>query len=110
MPLPRFTGEDDLRRGGDSRAVEHEPVAAGRDLHRLAVLDLAGQDELGERILHRFLDHAFERPRAVSRIVALVGEPIARLGVERDRDLALLQKLLQMRELNIHDPSHLLAL
>ena len=50
---------DDLRRRGDRRAIERKSVAAGGDLHRLAILDLAGEDELGERILHRFLDHAF---------------------------------------------------
>ena len=36
------------------------------------------EDHLGERILHRLLDHALERPRAVGRIPALLGEPFAR--------------------------------
>jgi hypothetical protein len=52
-------------------AVEHQPVLAGGDVHRLAVMDLAREHHLGERVLHVFLDHALERPRAVSRVVAL---------------------------------------
>jgi hypothetical protein len=43
------------------------------------------------------LDHALQRARAIDRIVALVGEPVARAFVEFERDLALLQQLLQPR-------------
>ena len=57
-----------LRRG----AVEHEAVLAGGDLHRLAVMDLAGKHHLGERILHIFLDDALQGPRAIGRVVALL--------------------------------------
>ena len=70
---------------------------ATETLTRLAVLDLAGQDQLGERVLHRLLDHALQRPRAVGRVVALVGEPVARRRIELERDLAVVQQLLQPR-------------
>ena len=59
-------------------AVEGEALLAGRDDNLLAVLDAAGQDHLGQRILHRLLDHALERPRAIGRVPALVGQPFAR--------------------------------
>ena len=60
-------------------------------------LTAPGEDQLGERVLHRLLDHALERARAIGRVPALVGEPVARRRLERDRDLAILQQLLQPR-------------
>src|SRR5580704_2130579 len=83
-----------LRRGGNGRAVEDQALLARGDHHLLAVLDLAGENELGQRILHRFLDHALERAGAVGRVIAFLGEPFAALGLERERDLAIFQKLL----------------
>ena len=76
-------------------AVEGEALLArrDRDLHDLAVLHLAGEDQLGERILHRLLDRALQRTRPIGRVVALVGEPVARRRIELDRDLAILQQL-----------------
>ena len=50
----------------------------------LAILDLAGQNHFGQRILHRLLDHAFERTGAVGGIPALVGEPLTRRRLELD--------------------------
>src|SRR6516165_208600 len=52
--------------------VDHEAVLVGGDLHRLTLVDLALQNQLGERVLHILLDHALQRPRAVSRVVALL--------------------------------------
>ena len=63
--------------------IEREAVFPGGDFDRGAIADVAGEDHLGERVLHAALDHALERPRAVGRIPALVGEPVPRLGVER---------------------------
>src|SRR5690348_6224379 len=76
-----------LRRDGGRRrlAVEHEPLGLRADRDAVAVLDAAGENELGERILHRLLDHALERARAVSGIPALLGEPLARRRFEHHR-------------------------
>ena len=48
----------------------------------------------------------FKRPRAIGRIPALVGQPFARAGVERDGDLAVVQQLLQPRHLDVDDAGH----
>ncbi len=56
---------------------------------------LAGQHLVGERVLHLALDDALQRPRAVDRVVALVGQPFARRLVEVERDLALLEQPLR---------------
>jgi hypothetical protein len=45
-----------LRVGGF--AIEGEVAVADADLDGLAVMDLALQDLLGQRVLHIFLDHA----------------------------------------------------
>src|SRR5215471_14252409 len=67
--------------GGRRRlAVEDEALRLDADRHAISVFDLAGQDQLGERILHRLLDHALERARAIGRIPTLVREPVARRG------------------------------
>ena len=57
---------------------EEQAVGAGGDLHQIAVADLAGENFLRQRILHLLLDDALQRPRAVGRVVALLGQPFAR--------------------------------
>ena len=77
----------------------------------VAVLDLAGQDHLGERVLQRLLDHALQRARAISRIVALVGEPFARRGIERRASiLRSSSSFVQPPHLDIDDAAHLARL
>src|SRR5581483_9981193 len=91
-------------------AVEGEPqLVAGYD-NLLAVSDLAGKNHFGERILHGFLDHALQRARAIGRVPALFGEPVARAWLELDGDFAVVEKLLQPRDLDIDDASHLTLL
>ena len=80
-------------------------VAGNGDL--FAVLDRAGENHLGERVLNGFLDHALERPRAIGRIPALFRQPIARARVELDDNLAVVEQLLQPRDLDVDDASHL---
>src|SRR5206468_12287976 len=91
-------------------AVEREPLLAGRDYDPVAVLHMTGEDLVGERILHRLLDHPLERTRAIGRVPAFLGEPLARRRLEHDRDLAILQELAQPRHLDIDDLAHLVAL
>ena len=89
---------------------EEELVGAAGDPHPGAVRDLAGQDLVGQRVLHLALDDALQRPRAVDRVVALVGQPGARRLVEVERDLAILEQLLQPRELDVDDLRHVAPL
>ena len=75
----------------------------------LPVADLAGQDLLGQRVLHLLLDHALQGPRAVGRVVALVGEPRARRVVQLQGELAVGEQLLQPADLDVDDRRHLIA-
>ena len=83
-----------VRRRRHRRAVEDRPSRPA-EIATFSPSLIARRAEFGQRILHVFLDHALERARAIGRIVALLGQPLARLGVERQRDLAVFQKLLQ---------------
>ena len=105
--IGRATDAAALRRLLDRVAVEGEAELVAGDDDLLAVLDGAGQDHLRERVLHRLLDHALQRPCAIGRIPALLGQPIARTGLERERDLALVQQLLQPLHLDVDDAPHL---
>jgi hypothetical protein len=73
--------------------AEVEPVGARRHLDGRAVEDVAEQDPLRQRVLQLLLDHALQRTRAIGRVVALRGQPVDRLLVERQRDLAIGQQL-----------------
>src|SRR5262249_1619520 len=99
-----------LRRLRGRLAVDHESVGTGGDHGALAVLDAPRKNERGERILHRFLDHPLERPGAVGRIPALLGEPFACGGLEHDRDLAILEQLYEPPHLDVDDAAHLRTL
>src|SRR3712207_8006631 len=46
-------------------------------------------------------------PISIGRIVALAGEPVARLRVEVEDDLALVEELLQPLHLDVDDRAHL---
>src|SRR5262245_14587178 len=73
------------------------------DAHGVAVLDLALEDRLRERILDAALDEAPQRPRPVDRVVAFAGEEVDHLGIGRERDLAVGQAAPELRELEPHD-------
>src|SRR3546814_10654705 len=62
---------------------EHQRAVALVDLDRLTVLDLALQDQVGERVLQIFLYRALQRPRAIDGIIADAAEPCAR-GVRQE--------------------------
>jgi hypothetical protein len=68
------------------------PLDFGRG-HQIAILDVASEHLLGKRVLDIALDHALQRAGAIGRVVALVGEPRARVIVQLQRDLAIRQQL-----------------
>src|SRR6266849_5284364 len=52
-------------------AVEGQHIAFRRNDNAVAVDHIAGEDHLGQRILHMALDHPLQRPRAVGGIPTL---------------------------------------
>ena len=56
-------------------AIDGEPAILHRDRHGLAILDGAGQQQVGQRILQFPLNDALERPRAIDRVVAGIRQP-----------------------------------
>jgi hypothetical protein len=81
-------------------------ATAAADRHRAAVLEPAEQDLVGQRVAHLGLDDARERPRAVDRVVALLGQPRARLGLERDRHAPLGELRLELQDELLDDRLH----
>src|SRR5690606_5272278 len=94
---------------GARLAVKREVAVLDGDLHGLAVVDLAFEDLLGQRVLHVFLDHALQGPRAIGRVVALVAEPGLGVFVQIQRDLAVGQELGKPLHLDVDDVRHVLA-
>src|SRR5580692_6970934 len=82
------------RRGGlaaDLLAVDRQAPLRSAELDRGAISQLAGEQHLRQRVLYPFLDHALQRARAIGRVVPLVGQPLPRLGIEAEPDLAILE-------------------
>src|SRR5262245_2031212 len=90
--------------------MEREP-ALGVDVyyHRVAFANLRLEQLERQRVLHALLDHALERPRTVDRVVALLGQLLARRWCQLQRDLAVLELLAQPAELDLDDLPDLLA-
>src|SRR5215472_8486318 len=91
-------------------AVEGQHVPLLRDRDAVAILDLAGENHLGERVLQIALDHALQRTRAIGGVPTLDREPIACGGIERERDLALFEEPRETGELDFYNPAHLALL
>ena len=64
---------------------------------------------MSQLILQRALDDPFERPRAIDRVIAGIGQPGRRRLVEHQRHIAVGQHLAQPRQLDIDDHGHLPA-
>src|SRR4051812_21014479 len=81
---------DLLRRdlAGDDRDVDLFVVLAV-DQDRGAGLELAAEDEIGERVLDEALDRAAQRPGSHRRVVALVDEQLLRAVGQLDRGVVL---------------------
>ena len=78
-----------------SFALVHHDVVAGDEV--------AGEELRGERVLDHPLDGPLERPGAVDRVVAGVGDGLARLLAELERELPLGEQLAQPAELDLDD-------
>src|SRR5712691_1969872 len=68
--------------GGDAggffraRLAHDELTLLGIDHDRVALPELAVENGHGERVLNSALDHSFQRPGAVGRVIALVGDQL----------------------------------
>ena len=79
------------------------PASPAVDAHGGAVDDLAAEQHPGQRVADRRLDQAAQRPGAVRRVVAGVGQPLARGVGDLDVDPPGRQPLLEQRELEVDD-------
>src|SRR5262249_46291532 len=88
------------------------PMRHPRGARRRSPSSLPGsrlEDLHGERVLDHALDHALQRARARGRVVAPLGEELARLVGELERDAPLRDQLPHAVELDLDDPADLLA-
>ena len=69
-----------------------------RDLDDAALLQLAEQHLLGERLLDLLLDQPAERARAHALVIAALGEPGGRLLVQLEGDAAVGELRLQLQD------------
>ena len=58
------------------RPVDRQALLPGRHPHGVALLHAPLQDQPGERVLQRPLDHPLQRPRAIGAVVALGSQPL----------------------------------
>ena len=93
----------------ESPSVDDQAIGSGRDARRFAVLEPSRQNQLRKRILHGSLDDSLQRACAISGIVTAIREPDSRLVVDIERDLAIIQQLLQPLELNFDNRAHLVT-
>jgi len=85
-----------------------QPRRSRVDYHLGAVAHFARQQLAAQCGFQFALDHAPQRTRAVDRIVAALGEVVARLVRQFDFDLALGQPFAQPAHLNIDDLAQLI--
>src|SRR4029450_8605261 len=94
--------------GAQRLRAEYEAVGASVDLDRVALLELAREELHGQGVLDLALDEALQGPRAVRRVVALVGQVLAGFRGQRDRELSVRHALLQQPDLEVDDLSDVL--
>src|SRR3546814_14508332 len=72
-------------------------------------LHIATQDHVSERVLQIFLHGPLQWSRAINRIVAYAAEPCSCAIGQVQRDLAVLEQVLNAADLNVHDGPHVLS-
>src|SRR5262249_36531393 len=104
-PERRARGADATRSPRRSPRLERQrPVlAVVADSHRLAVADLALEQEPGQRRLQLALDGALQRAGAVGRLVPHAHQVLAGGVVQLQGDVPLRQALAEVAELDIDD-------
>src|SRR5882724_2446109 len=82
--------------GAGGELVEVQLAIANGDFDRLAWLDVAAEDFLGERILQIFLHRATQGTRAKLRIVPLLDQKVGRGCREADLNVLVLETALDL--------------
>src|SRR5262249_20730992 len=93
---------------GRAAAAEGDLAARDVGLDLVAAFELALEERLGQRILDEPLDGALERPRPEGRIVAALGDELARRLGEDELDVAGAEELREARDLDVDDLGELL--
>src|SRR3546814_3871677 len=70
---------------------------------------IATQDHVSELVLQIFLHGPLQWSRAINRIVAYAAEPCSCAIGQVQRDLAVLEQVLNAADLNVHDGPHVLS-
>src|SRR6185369_9423308 len=86
--------------------AQHQLAVALVHANKRAVGNFAGENFIGERVLQIFLHRALERPGAIDRVVSHTPEPRPGSVGQVQTDLAVLEQLLQARQLDIDDRPH----
>ena len=102
------------RTGSRERSVaggagEDEVAVLGVDADRVAVAEVALEQPQRERVLEQPLDRPLQRPRAVGRIPAGLGEHLLRGVGQLEREPALGEPRAQPLELQLDDLAELVA-
>src|SRR5579864_561370 len=96
--LPGLGGGNDGRLR-PTRLAQDEVAVLCIDDDGVAFAELAVEDRHRKRILDATLDHAFQRTRAIGRVVPLVGNSLHRLWGQLELDPAIRQTLAQALQL-----------
>ena len=102
LPSSACTGSSSA---SDSSFRPVSPLFLGLDgdAHRAALLQLAEQHLVGQRLLDVLLDDAAERPRAHALVIALLGQPGDRFRRQVEGDAALGKLRLELHDELLHD-------
>src|SRR5208282_1185914 len=98
-----------LRGAGQRLAGEPQAPSAGVDRDPRTVANLAREQFPPQRRLELALDESFQRTRPVRRIVAMLGQIIARFVGQFELDLALLEPRAQPHQLHVNYLAQLFA-
>src|SRR5882757_7472923 len=89
--------------------LEHQSSALELRNHPIARDEIPAQDALRQRILDLRLDGALQRTRPIHRVESRLADPVARVIVEEELNIALRQPLPQAPQLDVHDGTNLFA-
>src|SRR5713101_2522285 len=93
----------------DRAARELQALATSIDLDARAVANLSREQLASERRFQLALDYPLQRPRAVRRIVAVLGKVVTSPVRQVERDLSLFEPLTQPHELDIDNLAQFVA-
>ncbi len=82
-------------------ALEEEPILVAVNVNGASRRKLAGEDRLGERVLHPLADSTLQRPCSVNRVKSGITKMIQRSRGEFESDLALFETLAKMLDLDL---------